>query len=205
MKINFPKNQNSRHAAGMNARAHNGRTASLLHLLLICVVLTPRSIVSPTDLEAPASHKAAQSLDCPTRAALVLEETTIANNVERRSDAGGAEAIDSLRSSSNVGAQAANEPLSDFAALHHPASGVKPSIDLSGLSETVGATPGSSSPGKAPGLAGGVASTLIGHVVNVSQQAGNHSTNEVTQAVAAPEGKPGQPPQVNSFYICMHA
>ena len=198
---NFSRKQNSRHAAGMSARAHKGRTTSLFHLLLICVVLTPRSIVSPTDVEAPASHKAAQPLDSPTRAAISPEETTTANNVGRRSNAGGAEVTDSLTSSSNVGAETANEPLSDVAALHDPASGGKSSMHLSSLSETVETGAASILPGE---VAGGVASALIGHVVNVSQQASNHSSNEATQAVTAPEVKPGQPPQVTSFHICMH-
>ena len=188
----------------MNARAHRNRSTSVVHLLLICAVLTPRSIVSPTDLEAPASHKAAQTLDSPAHAAITPKQATIANNVERHSAAGGSEAAGSPRSSSNVGTEAANEPLSGIAPLQLPASGSKPSVDLSDLSDTASDAQSSSLPGKPPGNAGDVASTLIGHVVNVSNQAGNQASNEATQGAAATEGKPGQPTQVSKVSFPSH-
>ena len=188
----------------MKAQAHRTRTTSAFHLLLICVVLTPRSIVSPTDLETPASHKAAQSLDSPAHAAITPEQTTIANNVAQHSSIGESDIAHSLRSSSNVGSEAATEPLSGIVPLQHPASGGTTGIDLSQLSETADGNQASSLPGKLPGTAGDVASTLIGHVVNVSNQAGTQSSGEAAQGGAATEGKPGQPLQVPNLCLPFH-
>ena len=189
----------------MNARAHRTRTTSVFYLLLICVALTPRSIVSPTDLETPASHKAAQSLDSPAHATTTPVQTTIANNVEQHSSVGGTEAADSLRLSSNVGTEAAQEPLTSLVPVQHPTSGGAASIDLSRLSETAEDRQASSLPGKAPGITGDVASTLIGHVVNVSNQAGSsQSSDEATQGAAATEGKAGQPSQVTNLRLPFH-
>ena len=189
----------------MIARAHRTRTTSVSHLLLICVVLTPRSIVSPTDPETPASHKAAQSLDSPAHATTTPVQTTIANNVEQHSSVSGTEAADSLRLSSNVGTEASQEPLTSLVPVQHPTSGGAASIDLSRLSETAEDRQASSLPGKAPGITGDVASTLIGHVVNVSNQAGSsQSSDEATQGAAATEGKAGQPSQVTNLRLPFH-
>ena len=183
----------------MSARAHRLRSTSVFYLLVICTAITPRSIVSPNDLEAPASHNAAQSLDSSRPGAIDSEESTVANNVDLHSHGIGAEVAHSLGSSSNVGAEAASEPLSGFASLDPSTSSVKPSIGLSSLSEASLDIHASALPGRQPGLAADGAPTLIGHVVSVSHSAGNQSGREAMPEIAAPEDKLEQPLQVSNF------
>ena len=186
----------------MIARAYRLRPTFVFYFLAICVALATRSVVSPSDIEAPGSHKPAQSLDSPSHAAINLSENTNANNAESRHHAIGAEAAESLTSSSDVGAEAVDEPIIASTPLYHPVPVDEQSIELSKLAEAPGDLHAPSLPGEASGLGADVASTLVGHVVNVSNQAGNHSSSDQEVSQVA---KPEQPPQVTKFAFCILA
>jgi len=181
----------------MIARAQRLKLPLSLHLLVICAVLAPRFIASPPDAEALANHKAAHSSgSASTVSSAPIEDAGSEDGMELAHMIE-ADSAESLTSSSSVGAEATRATLTDSVPSQCSTRGV--SADTPGLPEAAGELHASSMASKTPGLPSEVASTLLGHVVNVSQQADQDSSSDqqpAAQAGLPAEGKREQPSQV---------
>jgi len=185
----------------MIARAQSLKLPLSLHLLVICAVLAPRYIASPPDAEALAKHKPAHSSGSASTVSSTVIEDAGSEDGKELAHMIEADAAESLTSSSNVGAEATRATLSDSAPSQCSTTGVRPSADTPGLPEAAEELHASSMASKTPGLPSEVASTLLGHVVNVSQQADQDSSSNQQPAVQAglpAEGKREQPSQVTN-------